>query len=388
MRLRLNIPRVDPTAIESPEACPNEDCDGQYFKPHQQRCEKRLRDLEYDRVNAMRWKCLRCGRTHRVYPEGVSDAERSDRFIAAGVMLYLLGINYRGVEDFLTTLRHPVDHVTVYRDVQEAGEKAREMRRGWRRQAGSVKVVAGDPTHARCSGEDVVIGVAVDAQKGIVLNIAVLENKQTQTLYEWLQPILDLVGAEVLKTDDADAFKAVADRTGVEHQICRRHVTTNVLAFMAEAAEEVWGDAPDIPEELEITLDGLLEDLEQLEWITIGHPEHRAQLLQDLYFHYAAAPRPGKGESASIWYRVRNHILHLWDNWSRLTCYRRLRYREGLEINATNNAAEQAIGWAVKERYRMMRGYKRKESILNVTGLTAWLIDQSAGYDMTPLIAS
>ena len=388
MRLRVNIPQVDPTAMEPPELCPYEECDGQYFKPHQQHCEKPLRDLEYDRVNAMRWKCLQCGRTHRVYPEGVSDAERSDRFIAAGVMLYLLGVSYRGVEDFLTALGQPVDHVTVYRDVQKAGEKAREMRRGWRRQAGSVKVVAGDPTHARCKGEDVVIGVAVDAQEGVVLDIDVLENEQTQTLYEWLQPILDLVGAEVLKTDDADAFKAVADRTGMEHQICRRHVTTNVLDFIAEAAEEVWEDPSDIPGELEISLDGLLEDLEQLEWTIIGHPEHGAELLRDLYFHYAAAPRPGKGESASIWYRMRNHVLHLWDNWNRLTCYRRLRYREGLEINATNNAAEQAIGWAVKERYRMMRGYKREESILNVTGLTAWLIDQPAGYDMTPLFAS
>jgi hypothetical protein len=35
-----------------------------------------------------------------------------------------------------------------------------------------------------------------------------------------------------------------------------------------------------------------------------------------------------------------------------------------------------------------MRGYKRKASILNVTGLTAWLIDQPAGYDMSALFAS
>ena len=203
-----------------------------------------------------------------------------------------------------------------------------------------------------------------------------------------LQPTLDLVEAEVLKTDDADVLKAVADRTGMEHQICRRHVTTNVLDLIAEAAKEVWEAPPDVPEELDISADDVLGDLEQLERTIIGHPEHGSRLLRNLYFHYSAAPRPGKGEHASIWYRMRNHILHLWDNWRRLTCYRDLKHGEGLEINATNNAAEQAIGWTVKERYRTMRGYKRDESILNVTGLTAWLIDQPTGYDMSPLFVS
>jgi hypothetical protein len=85
---------------------------------------------------------------------------------------------------------------------------------------------------------------------------------------------------------------------------------------------------------------------------------------------------------------MRSHILHLWDNWKRFTCYRELQHREDLEIDATNNAAERAIGWAVKERYRTMRGHEREESILNVTGLTGWLLDQPAGYDMSALFAS
>jgi hypothetical protein len=292
------------------------------------------------------------------------------------------------VEDFLTALGWPLDHVTVYRDVQEAGEKAGNLREEWVKRVGEVKVVGGDPTHARCHGKDVVIGVAVDAQEGMILSIDVLENEQTETLYEWLQPILELVGAKVLTTDDADALKAVADRAGVEHQICRRHVTTNVLGFIAEAAEEVWKDPPEVPEELEISSDGLLADLEQLEWTIVGHPEHGAELLRELYFRYSAAPGPGKGERASIWYRMRNHVLHLWNNWRRFTCYRSLQLRDDLEIDATNNAAERAIGWAVKERYRTMRGYKREQSIQNVTGLTAWLLHQPDDYDMSDLFVS
>jgi len=42
----------------------------------------------------------------------------------------------------------------------------------------------------------------------------------------------------------------------------------------------------------------------------------------------------------------------------------------------------------VKERYRTTRGYKRKRSILNVTALTGWLLQQPLGYDMSPLFAA
>jgi hypothetical protein len=81
-------------------------------------------------------------------------------------------------------------------------------------------------------------------------------------------------------------------------------------------------------------------------------------------------------------------VLHLWNNWKRLTRYRDLKHRKDLDIDATNNAAERAIGWAAEERYRTMRGYKRQESILNVTGLTAWLFDQPAGYELSTLFGS
>ena len=111
----------------------------------------------------------------------------------------------------------------MWRNVQAAGEKVRELRQGWlQRQAGKVRVVGGDPTHVRCGGEDVVVGVVVDDERGITLDIVLLENEQTETLKTWLLPILDLVGAEVLTTDDADGFKEVADEAGVRHQICRQ----------------------------------------------------------------------------------------------------------------------------------------------------------------------
>jgi transposase-like protein len=316
-------------------------------------------------------------------------AHHSDRLKGLATLFYLLGLSYGGVEDALVALECPLGKTTVYRDVQASGENVRKLRRAWlQQQAGNVRIVGGDPTLVRCSGKDVVVGVVVDGERGITLDIVLLKNERTETLKAWLLPLLELVGAEVLTTDDADGFEEVADQAGVRHQICRRHVTTNVLTFIAEAAEQVWENPPPAPAGSAVSPDRSLADLEMLEWIVIGHPGHGAQLLEEIYLRYAHAPAPKKGERATIWYRMRNHILHLWNNWSRSTCYLTLRHSAGLEIDATNNATERAIGWAVKDRYRTMRGYERNRSILNVTALTGWLLEQPVGYDMSPLFAA
>lgn len=388
MRLRVCIPKVEPDVMDAPDVCPYPDCDGRYFKIHQQHCDKPLRDTKCSQVNTVRWKCLRCKRTHRVYPKGVSKAHHSDRLKGLATLFYLLGFSYGGVEDALVALECPLGKTTVYRDVQASGENVRKLRQAWLQRVGKVRVVGGDLTRVSCGGKEVVVGVAVDDEQGITLDIVCLENEQTETLKTWLLPTLELVDAEVLTTDDADSFKEVADEAGVRHQICRRHVTTNVLAFIAESAEQVWENAPAVPEGLAVSPDQLLADLETLEWIMLGHPGHGERLLEEMYLRYAHAPAPKKGECATLWYRMRNHILHLWNNWQRLTCYLTVQHSGEEAINATNNGSERAIGWTVKERYRTMRGYKRQDSILNVTALTGWLQEQPVGYDMSPLFAA
>ncbi|PWH19228.1 MAG: hypothetical protein DDG59_03520 [Anaerolineae bacterium] len=42
------------------------------------------------------------------------------------------------------------------------------------------------------------------------------------------------MGAEVLVTDDADAFKHVADELGLRHRMCKKHVLTNTQALVQE----------------------------------------------------------------------------------------------------------------------------------------------------------
>ncbi len=387
MRVRARIPKVEPAVMQPPAVCPYEDCQGQYFKDHQRDCAKPLRDTRIDQVTTYRRKCLSCERTHRVYPQGVGRAQQSDRLKGLSILFYVLGISYRGVEDMLEAFGLTLDHTSVYHNVQAAGEQVRLLRRAWLQAGGKVMAVGADVTYVQCRGDRVALAVAVDSAEGIVLDIEILENEETETIEAWLKPLLELVGAEVLTTDDQDGFKAVADRAGVSHQICRRHVTLNMLDFIAKTAERVLTTPPPIPVGLEVTPAQLLEDLEQLEWIVLGQPENAPQLLGALYDRYAKAAPPKKGKRASVWYRMRNHVLRAWNHWQRYTCYRNASVQDEYVVPETNNAAERAIGWNIKERYRTMRGYKRDESILNVAMLTAWLRDEPNAREMSSLFA-
>jgi len=389
MRVRARIPAVEPTIMQEPSVCPYPGCQGRFFKNHQLQCKKPLRDTKLDQVTTRRQKCLTCGRTHRVYPQGVSQAQQSDRLKGLSILFYVLGISYRGVEDVFEALGFTLDHSTIYRNVQAAGEMVRQMRRTWLQQwKGKIAVVGGDLTYVQCRGEQIAIAVAVNAETGVTLDIEILDDEKAETLEAWLRPLLKLVRAEVLLTDDQDGFKSVADKAGVLHQICRRHVTCNVLDFVAKTAERVLRHPPPVPVGLDVTPEQLLEDLELMEWIMLGHPGHGQQLLAELYDRYSGAPAPKKGKRATLWYRMRNHVLRLWNHWQRYTCYRSALAQDAFAIEETNNSTEQVIGWTIKERYRTMRGYKCKDSVLNVTMLTAWLREDPNRRDMNPLFAS
>ena len=103
MRLNLILPRVVPAEIERPLLCPYEGCGGQHFQFHQA-VEKPLRDTRYLEVCAHRYECLRCKRTFRVYPKGVSKAQISLRVKGLGILLYLLGLSYGAVSLALDAL--------------------------------------------------------------------------------------------------------------------------------------------------------------------------------------------------------------------------------------------------------------------------------------------
>src|SRR5258708_6350033 len=128
MRLKLILPVVDPEQFEEPTHCSDPQCSGKRFLPWQE-VKKNLRDSEYEEVTARRYKCLRCGRTFRVYPQGVQSGQISQRVKGMGVMLYLLGLSYGAAALMLEALAVGVRKSSGYRAVQATAEKGAGIKR-------------------------------------------------------------------------------------------------------------------------------------------------------------------------------------------------------------------------------------------------------------------
>ncbi len=399
MHLSVRLPKVEPAHIEPPARCPLHDprnpkkkCNGTHFKEHQANCRKPLRDTRYAQVMARRYRCLKCQRTFRVYPTGVSQAHQSDTLKGLSVLLYVLGLSYQGVSDLLDSLGCFVSKTAVYESVQAAGHQAIQLRQQWlKQQAGQVQALSADFTHVKCAGQDRIVAVATAVLTGQPITFDLLETETAFHIERWIRHLAKALGAEVLVTDDADGLKNVAETLGVEQQICRAHVNRNVHDLIGALGTQALEHPHPVPWELKdlgVTLDQFLEDLTTVEGIICGIPADGQQQLEQLAARYQQAPPPSQGHRATMWYRFRRLVGDWYENWSRLSLYQRWRGKHGEKLDGTNNVTEQVIGQCVKERYRTMRGYKRDESILNVSSLIGWIRAQGRGYDLSAVVAS
>ena len=387
MRLKLLLPKVEPDVYREPEVCPYAGCQGRCFHLRQ-RVRKPVRDTLLAEVEARRYECLRCGRTFRVYPEGVSGDQTSRRLKGLAVLLYIMGLSYGAVELVLEAMGHPLGKTAVYYAVQVAGERAPGLRRQVV-EAEQVLALGADLTAVKCRGKWLSVGVGVDALEGTVLTVDILADGEAKTLQAWIGEVAEVVGAEVMVSDDADGFKQAADENGLQHQVCKSHVQRNTEALVESLREAIGRDGEESLAAIGVTAEQALADLERLrQLVKRRQPEADGELAR-LYWRYLRARPPGKGGKASVAYRLRLLLLDRWNVWQRLTLYRHWQGKDGARLDGTNNACERAIGWWVKERYRSMRGYKRPQSVLNVSRLITWAGNHlnRGGADLSLLVA-
>ena len=373
MRLSLILPPVQPEVYPAVATCPYADCDGRHVQ-HWQAVPKPLRDTVHREVIAQRYRCVRCERTFRVYPEGVSHDQTSARLKGVAVMFYVLGMSYGAVATALSALGWPLSKVAVYYAVQEAGAAVAGLRReAVRHGGGRIAALGVDLTSVRCGGQWLTVGISVDAVQGTVLSLDLLPNAEAATLTAWVQQLAAVLGAAVLVSDDADPFKTAADESGVSHQVCKSHVLRNTEAWVETVTLAIDSDTDGSLARIDLTPEQALTDCQDLlRLMTERRPSPEASAtLAAIHHRYLAATKPPPGGTMSLAYRLRLFSLDRWNLWPRLTRYRTWEGPAGETLDGTNNACERAIGWWVKERYRTMRGYKRPLSVLHVSRLIA-----------------
>jgi transposase-like protein len=373
MRLHVIPPPVEPDVFPEPHGCPDPACGSRHVQLRQV-VRKPLRDTPLPAVQAHRYRCVRCGRTFRVYPHGVSHDQTSARLKGMAVLFYVLGMSYGAVAIALGALGCPLSRVAVYNAVQDAGARVVGLRReAVARGGGRIAGLGVDLTSVRCAGHWVTVGVGVDAVAGTALSIDLLPNGETDTLVTWVEELAAAIGAAVLVSDDADPFKAAADANGLDHQVCIAHVQRNTHAWVEAIVPALAEDGDGSLAGIGVTPEQAVVDCQALlALVTERHPTPEARAgLATIHRRYLPAAKPAKGRTMSLAYRLRLFSLDRWNVWGRLTRYRTWQGPTGETLDGTNNACERAIGWWVKERYRSMRGYKRPASVLHVSRLIA-----------------
>ncbi len=102
----------------------------------------------------------------------------------------------------------------VYLTVQEAARRVPGMKRQQVFEEVRTPALGSDVTTVKVKGKWYPKGVAVDAVSGLVLTVDGLAGEDAEALKGWLQPVAEAVGAEILVTEDADAFKEMAVALG------------------------------------------------------------------------------------------------------------------------------------------------------------------------------
>ena len=347
-RIRFVPAQVKTVPDDRPTACPR--CGGGILIKHGS-AEKPVKDLRVQTVTVHRCLCQSCGRTFRHYPRGIDRSGQSQRMRGWAALLWALGMSLRSASDALAAVGESLSHASVWRDVQEAGENAR---RSLAEQArGRVRVVGADETYVRVKGKKRVVGLVTDAQTGQVLGLDVLVEQDSDVFMDWLGECADEFGVEAIVTDDLNTYKPVAERLGLDHQICIAHVLK-------------WA------------------------WNRLGKIEGRDWIKARIWRLLRELPPNGDVELLRLERLVRDDedqtlrrlCVELSNKWRALLCHR----RRG-DVPRTNNVTERAIGRS-KIRYKTVRGYKSESGLLNGFGLTQWAWSGADGLELSDLVAA
>ena len=327
--LVLKLPDVKRYTEIRPKKCPY--CSGETLQRWGQ-VRKSVRDCRCRTVRVYRYRCCQCQRTFRHYPEGTTKADQTERLKLFAVLCWRLGLSYRGVSTILSGLNVTICPMTVWRDAQEQEEKLRRHNQ-WK----PVRVLGLDGAYVLGWGEKRPVLVAVDLGTGQPVAVGYVNEYDPQAVQRWLEPFVQRLGVSVIVTDDLAAYKVVARRLNLGHQICQFHVRRWVGRALKELENKLPRDWVWVLAEIKELMEGLPPDGDKR-----------------LYALWKQVKAPGgrhPGEHTPI-HQLRDLLLRLSENWSAFCAF----YTDPV-IPWTNNGTEQVIG-RMKMRARTVRGYK------------------------------
>lgn len=342
----LRLPDVKGESEERPEKCPY--CKGETFQ-RWGGVSKPIRDTQLRQGKVYRYYCCGCRRTFRHYPQGVDRADQSLRLRKLAALCWTFGLSYRGVTAVLGGFGISLCHMTAWRDVQEQSDQLKQSRK-WQ----PVRVLGLDGAYVRGWGEVRPVLVAIDLGNGQPVMIGEVDEHDPQAVRKWLEPLVQRLGVSVMVTDDLFSFRTVAEKLGVEQQVCQFHLRRWVGRTLYQLQES-------LPEEW-------LWVIQEVKQLVAELPAEGGKRLFELW-KQVAVKRTSQSGALSVVDELRKLLIRLSDHWD---SYRVFDWQP--DVPWTNNATEQAIG-RMKMRSRTVRGYKSwagMQAGLMLSGYRVW----------------
>jgi transposase-like protein len=319
----LKLPAVKRKTEERPKKCP--DCAGETFQRWGQ-VNKPVKDTRIRKVKVYRYRCYHCKHTFRHYPEGVTQAQQSERLMKLCVIMWSLGLSYRSVVMILAVFGVQLS--------QEAGKQIRR-RLKWK----ATRVVGVDGAWINGKG----VMVAVDLGDGELLSIAEIDEKEKANLQAWLKILKQKHNIGAIVTDDLATYKEIVEELELGHQVCQFHVRRWVGRALKNLEEEI------PPEWLYVILE-IRRLIDQL-------PDNGDKLLYDIWKEMPGRTTKPNEERTPL-EKLRDIVLRLSQDW-----HSYIAFYDDPGIPWTNNRTEQIIG-RLKSRAKRVRGYKSTHGLL------------------------
>jgi len=327
----IQLPTVKRIKNERPTKCKY--CEGEIFQRWGE-MQRQVKDTKIRTVRVCRYRCTKCKRTFRHYPEGISHAQQSERLKKLAVVCWSLGLSYRGIEMVFYAFGVSLSRMSGWRDLQAEGSKIKK-KTTWK----PVRVAGIDGAWLKGEG----IMVAVDMGDGEPLAIGKIDEKDMAAVERWLRTLQQKHGIGAIVTDDLAMYRGIAERLQLGHQVCQFHVRRWVGRTIRELGKKLSEDWLWVLERIKV----IMEELP---------PDGGKQLLE-LYKQLPSHLKRGQERTAVD--ELRHLLIRLSENWERFSTF-----FHDPGIPWTNNRTEQVIG-KMKIRAKTTRGYKTKPGMLN-----------------------
>ena len=355
--VRYILPSVEST-LKLDRCCPY--CRRSNGRIHSGLVHRPISDLKAQSIPQHRMKCPWCKSTWTVRSAGVGHGfHRSRRLVGIGVVLYMLGLSYRGIERFLPMLGCRGGKSSIERDVASAGQQARDMHRQAPRMR--VGVLGVDGTGAAMAGRDagVLFFVGMDAG-GQLIGVEPVHEEQTQKVRQHVQRVMAQVQAQELRTDEHSVYEGIVSDD--RHRLCLTHWRKS----KGKRAYDLYQQAmfQQCPLEAQ-TMTELLELLRKKPRSPTV-PDELGRLVRRYINAHKGLP-----------WKVNQLLQHVERTWEKVSSD---------PVDPTNNTTERLIGLTFKIRSKTMRGFKAMSKVLAHPHLAFFLRGQSGICDLRKVV--